>query len=276
MSAAATLCQQGLELARTANEPGLVAEALYMCAFAAHMQGRSRQAAQLGEEALRVARNVGDPRLIGLAFTCLARAATTPIRERALWRDALASTRQAGDVYYSIPELWGLAALELDLGQFGAARALYEEAIAAGEEIGSPMDLWDSLGSLGWVLLLQGELEGAMNLCRKSLIICRRVGRRGGAASAIFKIACCASGMSNYLLAAQLFGAKDAIDVDVNGLAPEMAYKPGRLEQHVGDDARARLRQVLGEAELQRVYGVGFRLSFDEATDLALGKVTLA
>jgi predicted ATPase/DNA-binding SARP family transcriptional activator len=275
MSAAGELCQRGLELARTIDEPGLVAEALYMCAFAAHMQGQSRQAARLGQEALQVARSVGDPRLIGLAFTCLARAAITPARKRALWREALTATRRAGDFYYSIPELWGLADLELDLGQFGAARGLYEEAIAAGEEVGSPMDLWDSWGSLGWVLLLQGEFEGALQLCRKSLMVCRRVGRRGGAASAIFRIACCATGMGNYLLAAELTGAKDAIDADVNGVAPEMAYNPGGLEQRVRDGNWKRLRQVLGEAELERAHALGLRLSFDEATDVALGKVVL-
>ncbi len=73
MSAALQVCQQGLEMARTLDDPGLVAEALYLCAFPAHMRGERRQARLLGREALRIAKGVGDPRLISLALSCLAR-----------------------------------------------------------------------------------------------------------------------------------------------------------------------------------------------------------
>lgn len=39
------------------------------------------------------------------------------------------------------------------------------------------------------------------------------------------------------------------------------------------EDNRARLRQVLGEDQFERAYAVGRALSFDEAVDLALGRV---
>jgi hypothetical protein len=41
----------------------------------------------------------------------------------------------------------------------------------------------------------------------------------------------------------------------------------------VRDDNRTRLRQLLGESEFERACGVGRGLSFDEAADLALGRV---
>ncbi len=171
------------------------------------------------------------------------------------------------------PRFWGLAAIELEDGRLEAARALYEEAVAAGEEIGSTMDLWDSWGSLGWVLLLQGDLNGAMQLCRKSLIVSRRVGRRGGAAFAIFKLACCAARLGECLLAAQLIGAHDTFEIRINGVVPEKAYKWSPLELAVRDDSLVRLHHVLGEVEFERAYAAGRVLSFDEAADLALAKV---
>jgi tetratricopeptide (TPR) repeat protein len=236
------------------------------------MQGEGSQAALLGQEALQVALAVGDPRLVGLAFSCLAREEVSTAKRRTLWLEALACLRRAGDTYYSLPQFWGLAALELETGQFDAARALYQEAIVAGQEIAAPVDLGDWWGSLGWVLLLQGELEEAALLARKSLIACRRVGRRGGTASAMFKLACCATGLGDYQLAAKLTGALDALAGHINDVVPDKAYKWSPLEQKMQDDNREQLHRALGEAAFERAYMEGSGLSVDGAADLALGR----
>ena len=272
MRNARQLCQKGLEMAREIDDTELVAEALYALAWIAHMQGEGSQAALLGQEALEVARAVGDPRLVGLALSCLAREEASPARRRTLWLQALACLRRAGDTYYSLPQFWGLAAIELETGQFDAARALYQEAIVAGQEIAAPVDLGDWWGSLGWVLLLQGELEEAALLARKSLIACRRVGRRGGTASAMFKLACCATGLGDYQLAAKLTGALDALTGHINDVVPDKAYKWSPLEQKMLDDNRERLHRALGEAAFQRAYLEGSGLTVDGAADLALGR----
>jgi hypothetical protein len=183
---------------------------------------------------------------------------------------------------YTIPQLWLLATLELDGGRLEDARALYEEAIAASEEIASPMTLYWSGDGLVWVLLLQGELEEARLLSRKSLIGWRRLGRRRAAANALFQLACCATGTGDYHLAAKLTCAHDVVDADTTAAVPGAtwllpgAYKSTSAEQRVRDDNRGRLRQVLGEAEFERAYTVGRGLSFDEAANLALGRVRSA
>jgi hypothetical protein len=45
------------------------------------------------------------------------------------------------------------------------------------------------------------------------------------------------------------------------------------LEKRVRDDNRARLREVFDADEFERAYVVDRALSFEEASDLALGRV---
>jgi len=281
MSAARELLQQGLGMARDLDDPALVAQALGHLAWVAEFQGESSRAAVFASEALEIARSVGKPGLIGYALGGLALVAPTPDEKRALWLEALACSRQAGDVVMCIAHLWPLAQLELDAGRLGGARALYEEAVAAAEEVASLSLLGVSWGHLGFVLLLQGEPEEAALWCRKSLVANRRLGRRKSAATAIFKLACCATGMGDYRLAAQLTGAHDVMHAAYadDDVAPAGAFKWskwGPLEQKVRYDNRARLRHVLGEADFERAYAMGRHLGFDEAADLALGRARLA
>ena len=200
-------------------------------------------------------------------------------QKRALLLEALDCFRQAGDIHACIPVLWPLAVLEIDDGRLEAARALYEEAIAAGEEAAVPLALSVCWGCLGWVLFLQGELEDAALLSRKSLITCRRLGTHGRAGLAISVLACCATGAGDYRLAAELTGVYDVLDARSGVDVPGGTYKwflSTPLEQKVRDDNRARLRQVLGEADFERFCAVGKGLSFHEAADLALGRADLS
>jgi hypothetical protein len=89
----------------------------------------------------------------------------------------------------------------------------------------------------------------------------------------MFKLACCATGLGNYPLAAKLTGALDAWAGHINDLVPDKAYKWSPLEQKMQDDNRERLHRALGEAEFERVYIEGSGLSVDEAADLALGRI---
>jgi tetratricopeptide (TPR) repeat protein len=277
MRAARELMRQGLQLARDLDDQALIAEALSDLSWTAEYQGDSGQAALFANEALQVARSLGDPRLIGNALGPLALVTPTAEAKRGLWLEALAYLRQAGDTVGTIAQLLPLAALELDAGRLEAARALYEEAIAVAEDEDFHTEAVDTWGGLALVLLLQGKFEEAALRCRKSLLARRRLGLRTGTANDIFKLACCATGMGNYLQAAQLTGAHDVmhakIDVEV---VPEGAFKWNKwtpLEQKVREDNRAALRRVLGEVEFERAYAVGRGLSFDQAADLALGKV---
>jgi len=157
-------------------------------------------------------------------------------------------------------------------GRLDAARGHYEEAIAATEDIGFSSDLTALWGNLGVVLLLQGELEGAALMCRRSLITARRLGRRGSAAWAIFVLACCETSRGDCRRAAQLIGAHDRLEAAYVSTAGNRAYRWTEMELRLREDNLARLREVLGKEDFEFNYAAGSALSFDEAFDLALGR----
>jgi tetratricopeptide (TPR) repeat protein len=276
LSTARELIQRALDLARSLGDRGIVADALIDLCWAEYLRGDSNRARLLGEEAVEVARSVDDPVLLGWALLNVAFAAPTPAREQALRLEALACLRRAGDTYYVCQQLRSLAFHEASEGRLEAACALYEEAIAGAEEIGARWVLTTFWSSLGYVQLLRGDLEAAGQLCRKSLIACRGQGRRSGeAALAMFVVACCATVAGDYGRAAQLTGAHDLIDAAIVGTGDRVHYwKPNYRQKR--DDNQERLRQLLGEDEFDRAYGIGRALNFNEAVDLALGRVRSA
>jgi hypothetical protein len=96
------------------------------------------------------------------------------------------------------------------------------------------------------------------------------LGMRVAVASAIFVLACYATGAGDYCRAAQLTGAHDVIDATVIDASPNYYWTP--LDQRVRDDNQARLRLALGEGEFNRAYSAGRALDLDQAVDLALGR----
>jgi len=264
------LAEQALETARDLDHRELAALALTILCIEAALRDEPGQAVPLGEEALGIARSTGDSRLIGETVFALTFVPAPPDRRRELELQALASFRQAGDTVYIAGQLANLGTLEWRDGHDQAARRHYEEAMAAGEEIGSVWQLAQTWASLGVVLLYQGEPEKAAALARKALIAGRRLGLATAVAAAIFVLACCATGAGDYRRAAQLTGAHDVIDATVTGASPNYDWTP--LEQHMRDDNRARLRLALGEDEFDRAYRAGRAFGVDQAADLALGR----
>ena len=154
---------------------------------------------------------------------------------------------------YSIPENLGLAAIELEDGRLKPPAPFTKRLWRLARRSGRP---W-TCGIRGAVSVgyssSKETFNGAVQLCRKSLIVFRRVGRRGGAAFAIFKLACCAARLGECFLAAQLIGAHDTFEIRINGAVPEKAYKWSPLRLAV-DDSLVRLHHVLGEVEFERAY----------------------
>lgn len=204
---AVELVQRSLEMARVLDDPKLVAEALSVLSWLAHLQGESRQATRLAQAAITAARAVGDSRVVGDALSSLASAEPTLDGKRDFRLEALACFRQAGDTLNTCRQVQSLGSIASEQGRLEAARAFAEESIATAEEVGARRLLALGWSDLGVVSLLQGELGDAALWSRKALIACRRTGNRRGAAFAVFVLACCATATGDYRRAAQLTGA---------------------------------------------------------------------
>jgi DNA-binding SARP family transcriptional activator len=157
--------------------------------------------------------------------------------------------------------------------RLGAARELYEEAIAAAEGIGATWVLPMFSSCLGLVLLGLGEFADAAQAGRDSLIAGRRQGRRSGeAALAIFVLACCATAVGDYGLAVRLSGAHDILEADLTDSSGNSAHywMPEYREEQ--DANRRRLAQAFGTRKFEEVYRAGRQLSFQQAVDLAVAR----
>jgi predicted ATPase/DNA-binding SARP family transcriptional activator len=274
MRAAENLLERSLAMAREIDDRELVSRALSALGEVVQFLGESTRATILAEEALDVARSVADPVLMSGALNIVAFVARTRDTERALRLEALAFSRRAGDIYGVCNQLRAIGQGEAFFdGQLEAARPRFEEALAIAEEIGASWYLNQLWIDLGVVLLGEGKFEEAARLCRKALVSSRRQGNRANVVTEIFALACCATGTGDYRRAAQLTGAFDVLDADVAEVIPSRAQVWTPLEQRLRDDNLARLREVLGEREFGRAYDLGRGLSFDEAVDLALGRV---
>ena len=139
-------------------------------------------------------------------------------------------------------------------------------------EVGASHTLAAPLGEFCFVLLIEGEFERAAQVSRTTLISSHRQGSRINATFTIFVLACCATKAGDYLRAAQLTGAYDALHADIVETATN-AYGWTPFRERTRDDNRAQLRQVLGADEFERAYGAGGALSYEEAVDLALGRI---
>jgi hypothetical protein len=208
-------------LAREIDDRELVSKALSALGVVVRFLGESTRATLFAEEALDVARSVGDSMLVSRALDCVAFVAPTRDRERALRLEALAFSRRAGDIFGVCQQLRAIGQGEAHWDErLEAGRVRFEEAIAVGEEIGASWYLNLLWIDLGIVLLGEGKFEEAARLCRSSLTLSYRQGARAVTITDLFVLACCATGTGDYRRAAQLTGAFGVLDADLAEVIP--------------------------------------------------------
>jgi predicted ATPase len=274
MQTADEFAGRAVEMARDLDDPAFLAEVLGVACLTSAFLDELSRAQVFGEEAVAVARSVGAPRLIGWALLLLWHAMPDPQTGRALNLDALAYLRQAGDVYGASLVLLNLGWGDSE-GGFDDAHAHLEAAIVAMEEVGASHAINAPLGELSFVLLVQGDFERAAQISRKALIASYRQGFIANVAFMIFIIACCATNTRDYRRAAQLTGFYDAVHDDIVKAATS-AYGWNAFRERMRNDNRARLREVLGDAEFEDAYRAGAALSYEQVVDLALDRIPVA
>jgi predicted ATPase/class 3 adenylate cyclase len=133
------------------------------------------------EEALAIARELGEPRMVALAVHSLARleaVMSNSDRAIALLEESLEIARDLVDRKSMWESLHTLSGIALDRGKYLEAQALTEEALACAREVGDTRRLARSKSSLGAIAYAEGAFELAFSLHSETLLISRELGDR--------------------------------------------------------------------------------------------------
>ena len=260
-------------------------------------------ALRLGEEAMEIAGQLGEDRLLieaGHVLCAILYFAGMPERGIACGEAAVERARRSGDDGLLGPSLFFLV-MCIDRVQPDRTEALIAEAIACVERSGDHSlagDLYNNAGvcslrkgglpsarrflqraeqarhavgrrdstpmiNLGWVLRLEGDQAGAADAFRGALRESHRAGNRPDIPYATLGLACHAADTGDWRRTAVLHGFADAF----LGSSGEPWQDPEDVfRQQSLDEARAHL----GDAGFEAEYGRGTRLDLRSAVDLAL------
>ncbi|MDQ7843359.1 MAG: tetratricopeptide repeat protein [Armatimonadota bacterium] len=241
--------------------------ALRNLAFFLVHQGEARQALGLMEQALALARRVGEPATTAWVLHGLALAAAgagDAERSERVNLEMLDAARLAGDEALAIRALCGIASALHRRGQTSRAREIFEEAL----RLARPRhDKWLTgvvTGGLGRVLLRDDPAQ-AVVLLEESLALAHDVGHRWLTALGLQDLAGLLARSDRAGIAAALLGASESLR-EAFGLVPGPGVQAALRE--AGEAACERLGDAVYEAEVAK----GRAMTVDEAVALALGR----
>ena len=243
-------------LAATAAPPATPARlgALDAAGLLAWLMGQADQAWAYPEEALRLARALGDRRAEGRAHYGLGRAALhdrrrDPATGEAHLRRSLALGRELEDAPLVGWSLYFLGTAAVRRGDLATARALREEGCAVWRPTGDRFGYGNALNALARVALAQGDLGAARALWEERLGLAQELGGPVAVAQALEGLAAVAEGRGDYPAARRLLArglrAKGPFSAPHNTVASLAAA--ARLAAKHGEHARA--ARLAGAAE---------------------------
>ena len=254
------LAEQAVQVARQLGDERLLSSALAALCAVHFFAGEPETGRPFGQESVERARRLGDD--VQLASSLLTYLMTIdPARSGPLYAEAIACTERSGDHLANSTLHDNAGADALAAGDLPAARAHLEAAAQAAQQIGRESATLPA--DLGYVLRAEGDLDGARSAFQASLRIGRRNGDNWHMAMAILGLACLAGDARDWDRAAALHGAAQAFR-DRTGNPWHVCEARGRRDSL--DQARAHL----GDEQLERAYAQGMALSLDKALDLAL------
>ena len=257
------LAEQAVEVARQLGDDRLLISALASLCGACYFAGEPETGRPFGQESVERARRLGDDVLLGVSLRGYL-LTINPARALQLVAEAIACTERSGD-HLTNGILHNNAGWHaLIAGDVPAARAHLEAAAQAGQQIGYQNRF--VMANLGWLLRTEGDSDGARSTFEAVLRMSRRNGDNLNMASAILGMALLAGDAGDWDRAAVLAGAAQAFQ-DRTGNPWHEEFE-ARYRRDSLDQARAHL----GDEQLERAYAQGMALSLEKAFDLALGK----
>jgi predicted ATPase/class 3 adenylate cyclase len=216
------------------------------------------------EEALAIARELGDRRLEALGIYNLAYVpayegdipgAATMIEEARAMFEELEMPRGTADC------LWILGIVARLQGDVQRSRTLAEESLRLHRRAGDLFGVTDALHTLGRTALAEGDLDTAAESFLEALANDQQVGNRTGAAIVMDNLAAKATAEGRHLRALRLGGASEAIKEMAGGHAP-----PPLIDL---PDPREAALEALGEAAVAAAWEEGRAMTFEQAVAYA-------
>jgi tetratricopeptide (TPR) repeat protein len=259
------LGEQAITLARQLDNDRLLIESLATLSGACYVAGEPERGLPAGQEAIQRARQLGDDVLLGMSLT------------EYLVCDALIDPAHARPLLteaIACIQRSGDHLYAYYLANFAGTRALVAGDIPAArahlQHAAEAMretggEILDLPVNTGWVQRQDHDPDGARSSFAAALRTSRRTGDRSGIAYASLGLACLAADAGDWHRAAMLHGVAQAF------LDPsEQPWE--ELEARYRDDSLHQVRTSLGEEQAGRAYATGMTLSLDQALDLALGR----
>jgi predicted ATPase/class 3 adenylate cyclase len=262
VATARPLAEQAVQVARQLGDERLLSRALAALCGAYFFAGDPETGRPFGQESVERARRLGDDVLLGESLLGYL-LTIDPAGALPLYAEAIGCTERSGDHFHNCVGHINVGSTALEAGDIPAARAHLEAAAQTAQQIG-----WEHAivqANLGEVLRAEGDLDGARYAFEAALRISRRNGDNWNMAGIILDLACLAGDTGDWHRAAALHGVAQAFQDRTGNSWQEFSARDRRDSL---DQARARL----GDEQLERAYGQGMALSLDEALDLALRK----
>ena len=275
---------EGLDRSAAAVAPSVRVSGLVGAAQLAMDQAAYDEAAQRCAQALALARELGDPRMLAAALNTHGLLGSWQDRYADSARDhqaALEQARAGADRAGEATALLGLAYAAMFTGDAAQAGALAQESLAAARDSGDRHALARVLFLLAWAASNAGAFEQAEELGTEALGLFRALGDTGEQADALFLLGQVAGYSGGYERAAGFFAdslARLRDQGDETGTARAMGGLGGAL-LNLGD--RAGARELLEESlVVARRYGdrwgMAMSLTLVGHVDLADGDDTRA
>jgi tetratricopeptide (TPR) repeat protein len=263
--ASARSIEKGFELARRKEDPLLIVRGLN-AKLLANSSTIDEKTLQLAEEAVAISRQNDFKVELAFALGITAYAnifAGNSEKGHQYLEEAIELAREFGNLWMIAALLRVRGNINQTLGDLNEARQYYEEALEALQPLGNRYAVNAIRSDLAENLRMSGENEAAEALYRETLIGWQEEGHQPMIAHQLECFAYLAMARYEYLHAAKIIGAAEAIREDM--------AEDSRLPSEKTEFAEAMdiLKESLGEAELEAAIEAGHQMSTDEAIKYA-------
>ncbi len=234
-------------------------------AWFAEAVGEFESAMAMHQAGLELARELGDPGTLAIAFYALADVVDghwEPSRPLALFREAEALFRSLEAVPWLVVTLNSIGAIYREIGELDQAISLIEEGLALARQQEFTWAIALSLGHLGRVYRMKDDLTRAIELDRESVRLWHDVGDWWRMSRAINELGVAAQLTGHHDYSARLLGGSEALR-EQHGAA----FMPMLTTAY--ERAMVDIQRQLGDEGFTAAWDAGRALSLEELLDLA-------